>query len=134
MGERGVLLKDERKKYIKRIRVLLPVYGAPERRFMKGLENSLEEYLLEHPAAVLSDFEDRFGAPQDVVREYIANVDVDILYRRLGIAKYIRMVCIGALLTIILLFVIENYRDYKADQVFRENIPYSVEDTIEYLP
>lgn len=73
-------------------------------------------------------------ADQDVVREYIANADVDILYRRLGIAKYVRMVCIGTLLTIILLSVIENYRDYKADQVFKENIPYSVEDTIEYLP
>lgn len=129
-----MLLKDERKKYMKQVRALLPVYGAPERRFLKGLENSLEEYLLEHPAAVLSDFEDRFGAPHDVVREYVSNIDVDILYRRLEIAKYVRMVCIGALLAITLLSVIENYRDYKADQIFRENIPYSVEETIEYLP
>lgn len=67
-----MLLKDERKKYMKQVRALLPVYGAPERRFLKGLENSLEEYLLEHPAAVLSDFEDRFGAPHDVVREYVS--------------------------------------------------------------
>ena len=68
------------------------------------------------------------------MREYVSNIDVDILYRRLEIAKYVRMVCIGALLAITLLSVIENYRDYKADQIFRENIPYSVEETIEYLP
>ena len=127
-------MKDTKKQYMKRVRALFPVYGIPERRFLKGLENSLEEYLLEHPAASLSDFEDRFGAPHDVVREYVSNIDVDILYRRLEIAKYVRMVCIGALLAITLLSVIENYRDYKADQIFRENIPYSVEETIEYLP
>ena len=66
-----------------------------------------------------------FLATQKIM--FHSNIDVDILYRRLEIAKYVRMVCIGALLAITLLSVIENYRDYKADQIFRENIPYSVE-------
>ena len=126
-------MKDTKKQYMKRVWALFPVYGIPERRFLKGLENSLEEYLLEHPAASLSDFEDRFGAPQDVVNEYITGSDVDYLYKRLNIAKYIRLACIVMLALAILLFAVEYYRDYRADQEFRKNIPYFEEDTIEYL-
>ena len=119
---------------MKRVRALFPVYGIPERRFLKGLENSLEEYLLEHPAASLSDFEDRFGAPQDVVNEYITGSDVNYLYKRLNIAKYIRLACIVMLALAILLFAVEYYHDYCALQQVRDSLITYEESIIEDLP
>ncbi len=127
-------MKDTKKQYMKRVRALFPVYGIPERRFLKGLENSLEEYLLEHPAASLSDFEDRFGAPQDVVNEYITGSDVNYLYKRLNIAKYIRLACIVMLALAILLFAVEYYHDYCALQEFRDSLITYEESIIEDLP
>ena len=70
---------------------------------------------------------------KDTKKEYITGSDVDYLYKRLNIAKYIRLACIVMLALAILLFAVEYYRDYRADQEFRKNIPYFEEDTIEYL-
>lgn len=114
------------RKYIDSVKVLLPLYKKEERLFISDLTNDVNEFMNSHPDASLEDLEMRFGSPFEISQSYIGSIDVDVLIKRLSLAKMMRRV-IAVLIAIMLIglcvfsgLMYKGYQDTKNTIVTNE--------------
>lgn len=127
-----MLGKKEKDNYIKRIRNLLPVCQKVEKQYLHDLSDSIDRYCEQHPDTSVSDIEEHFGDPNQVVHEYVDATDVALLTRRANwfqIGRWISVVAIVCAILSLSYSAIHSWHEY---QLAKESIPYETETIITY--
>lgn len=70
--------------YMGQVRRALTCPPTRHEKFMQDLKPLLENFSVENPDASLSDFEEAFGAPEELAQQYMSTLDQEELskYRR----------------------------------------------------
>ncbi|MBQ8562564.1 MAG: hypothetical protein IJ443_01575 [Firmicutes bacterium] len=84
------ITNDELKQYFKQIKLLLPILGKEERKFLSDFKVTVDEYAESHPGCSLDDIKCRFGEPEDVVHEYVSMLDQFQLCKRINLRNAIK--------------------------------------------
>ena len=58
---------NDSKRYLKKIRAILPVWGSYEKRFYKDIRSNVTEFCMAHPDYTYSDLEHEFTSPEEVI-------------------------------------------------------------------
>lgn len=122
------------KQYLHEVRKLLPCSSTQKKRYLAGLSESIQPYLLEHPDATCDNLYVAFGTPASIVEDYLSNADVVQVSKKFSIKHRIvvGVILIVALLAIalgIIAFVFaDDLHDYHNgyDVEFREELPSAV--------
>lgn len=96
-------IKNEIDQYFKQIRLLFPILGKEERKFLSDFKTTVEEYAENQTGCCLDDVKERFGEPEDVVHEYITMLDQFQLCKRINLRNLIKRVIFVILLLVIIL-------------------------------
>ena len=83
-----------------------------------------------HPDYTYSDFEDEFGSPEEIVIQYLTNIDPNYLSKKLSISKYVKVTCTVLISVILIAFLIWNIVLYNARQEFINALPANEDTTI----
>lgn len=86
--------------YMKKIRLLFPFLGKAEKRYLRYLRHSIDEYIDTNDPA-FDELVEYFGTPREIVHEYIMNIDVDVLYRKLRTRRILSIILVVFLIAII---------------------------------
>lgn len=121
------------KRYLKKIRALLPVWGSYEKRFYQDIRANVTEYCMSHPDYTYADLEHEFSSPEEIVSQYLTSIDPDYLSRKLSFAKYVKATCTLLIALILIVIVSWNLFLYNARREFEETMPALEDTTIEYL-
>lgn len=91
------------KRYYKEVKLLLPVHGKHEKRFLSDLKLSLVEFAADFPGITYSQLCKEFGEPREVIINYYANIDADYLRKQLRRVHLIRIgvICVVCLIAIV---------------------------------
>ena len=122
---------NDSKRYLKKIRAILPVWGSYEKRFYKDIRSNVTEFCMAHPDYTYSDLE--FTSPEEIVSHYLTSIDPDYLSRKLSFAKYVKATCTVLISAILIAFLIWNIVLYNARQEFINALPANEDTTIEII-
>ena len=125
-------MKDS-KRYLRKVRALLPVWGSYEKRFYKDIRSNVTEFCMAHPDYTYSDLEHEFTSPEEIVSHYLTSIDPDYLSRKLSFAKYVKATCTVLISAILIAFLIWNIVLYNARQEFINALPANEDTTIEII-
>lgn len=90
------------KKYFRNIRLLMLMRNHDSRKYIRTLKFSVADYIENHPDCTADDVICHFGTPKDIVLEYIESIDIEQLYKKLRLSRYIKMIIGIIILGIIL--------------------------------
>ncbi len=121
---------NDSKRYLKKIRAILPVWGSYEKRFYKDIQSNVTEFCISHPDYTYADLEHEFNSPEEIVGQYLTSIDPDYLSRKLSFAKYVKAACSLLISAILIAFIIWNIVLYNARQEFINSMPASEDTTI----
>ena len=124
---------NDSKRYLKKIRAILPVWGSYEKRFYKDIRSNVTEFCMAHPDYTYSDLEHEFTSPEEIVSHHLTSIDPDYLSRKLSFAKYVKATCTGLISAILIAFLIWNIVLYNARQEFINALPANEDTTIEII-
>lgn len=99
-------MNNSAKKYLKLVKKEIPWHGKPRRDFIKLMKNDVEEYCIDHLNPVIDDLVDEFGEPRKVAKEFVQEIDLDILKRSANISAVIKFVLIATLLFFIAFYTV----------------------------
>ena len=88
-------MNPEVKKYLKQVKAGCPV--ALRKRLIPDLQNSLAEYAETHPDATWDSLIARFGEPNHVAADYLADMEDSERIKCLQKAKWVKIAAIVAL-------------------------------------
>ncbi len=90
----------ELNQYMKRIKLLLPLYRKQEKQFLTDFRFCIYNFTETHPEHSFADITAHFGTPDEVVRDYLSSLDVDLLCRQISVRKWIKrlLICSAAVL------------------------------------
>jgi hypothetical protein len=111
--------RDTVKHYLKQIKSLFPVYGKYEKRFLMDFEKSIQGYLEGDAEMTVEKAISHFGSPGDIIQDYMENINIDDLIKRVHIARKIRMGIIAIVLIAAIVFTsifIMYYQHHKEAQ------------------
>lgn len=89
--------------YLREIERLLPYDSTQKKHCVTELENSISDYLDEHPDATLEKLYAEFGHPEDIAEIYLDRVDPKQLSKEVSVK---RRIAFGVIAAIIILVVI----------------------------
>ena len=105
---------NDSKRYLKKIRALLPVWGSYEKRFYKDIQSNVTEFCNAHPDYTYADLVHEFNSPEENVSQYLTNIDPDYLSNKLSFKKYIKVTCVLLISTILIAVMSWNLFLYTA--------------------
>jgi hypothetical protein len=108
------------KKYYKKIRQCFPAYNKPEKRYLLGIKNSVEEYVEEYDDFTENSLYESIGEPKEIMANYFQEVNSQVLYKSLSYTKNIRIFLFIIACSIFIACSIKIAIDYKSDQDERE--------------
>lgn len=111
---------NDSKRYFKKIRALLPVWGSYEKRFYKDIQSNVTEFCNAHPDYTYADLVHEFNSPEENVSHYLTNIDPDYLSNKLSFKKYIKVTCVLLISTILIAVMSWNLFLYTARREFKE--------------
>lgn len=100
--------------YLKHIKLLLPAYNRPERKYLADLKNRIQDIVQEHPDISIKGIEDLLGTPLEISQSYIASLDPDVLLKRLSATRIIKRIFILLIICAIILVSVFTSFLYKA--------------------
>lgn len=62
------------KRYLRQIKRLIPPDYAERKEILAATQQRIEDYLMEHPDAAISDFEEEFGTPEEVADSFLDEI------------------------------------------------------------
>lgn len=116
--------------YMKKIRLLFPFLGKAEKRYLRYLRHSIDEYIDTNDPA-FDELVEYFGTPREIVHEYIMNIDVDVLYRKLRTRRILLYIFIVVLIATIVVSAFKLYYYHDLYVKSLDSIPL-IEETIIY--
>jgi len=100
--------------YLKHIKLLLPAYNHPERKYLADLKSRIQDIIQEHPDISIKGIEDLLGTPLEISQSYIASLDSDVLLKRLSATRIIKRIFILLIICAIILVSVFTSFLYKA--------------------
>lgn len=100
--------------YLKHIKLLLPAYNRPERKYLADLKNRIQDIVQEHPDISIKGIEDLLGTPLEISQSYITSLDPDVLLKRLSATRIIKRIFILLIICAIILISVFTSFLYKA--------------------
>ena len=98
--------------YLKNIRISFPVFHKAERRFFQDFSANVREYQAIHPMSTLSDLEEEFGRPKDIIMDYFYNMNSSSYLLSMKRARYLRIITASVIIFLIAGTIIESYFYY----------------------
>ena len=122
-----------RRKYMSQVKAFFPVKAKNERKFLKIISNSVDDYCTEHSAANIQDIYEQFGSPQETINNYIMTTTDSLKpyfkkVKRARTFRYISIILIAVIMIASTLEVIKLHNDYKT---LKDTAIYDYEETIE---
>ena len=96
------ITEKELKQYFKEIKLLLPIYSSAERKFLKSLKVSVEEYIEQNPECTIEDIYENFDGPEDAVYNYISALDYHRLCRAISVRRLLKIALLVLLIIALL--------------------------------
>ena len=95
---------------------------------IESLKQSVEEYLVEHPNATLPDLYQRYGAPHEIAKLSVQQVDSYKLLAKLRKQRIARLFFLTIACLFIAFFVLSSYSfifilQFIADKPFSDTVP-----------
>ena len=122
-----------RRKYMSQVKAFFPVKAKNERKFLKIISNSVDDYCTEHSDANIQDIYEQFGSPQETINNYIMTTTDSLKpyfkkVKRARTFRYISIILIAVIMIASTLEVIKLHNDYKT---LKDTAIYHYEETIE---
>lgn len=111
------ITKEQLKQYFKQIKLLFPIYGKDEKKFLSDFQVSVEDYIDHYSDCSLNDVVEHFGTAEDIVHDYITTLDQTQLCKRINLRNVIKKVLI---LIAIFAAVIFAYRFYLLNELYQQ--------------
>ena len=105
-------IEKQLKQYLKKVRLLLPIYGRDERKFIKDLKDSIIEFIEQNMGCTWEDIIDHFEEPQEVVYNYTSSLDQSQLCKRISLRKMIIKAIVMITVAILVVLSIKTYFYY----------------------
>lgn len=105
------------KKYCKDIKLFLPLYGEEEKNLLNSIAIRLSELNDTNIHITYDEICDKLGTPQEIVSEYITNMETDYISKKLRFAQYIKNAII---VFIIILLILSGIRINYLNKAFKE--------------
>lgn len=121
-------IEKQLKHHLNEIRLLLPIYGKDERKFIKDLKEAMTEFVEQNPDSTWNEIISHFEEPQDVVYNYLTSLDQSQLCKRISLRKTIAKaiivitIAIIAMLCVRTYFYYDLYKDAQNSIISRETI------------
>ena len=109
--------------YIRKVKLLFPVMGKYERKYIKAITINVNDYLADVP--------EEFGTPKDIIDSYYSTVNTDDVIKKIRISKYIKLILILLTICLLSLTIMKIYIQYEGHKVFMEEQIHSEETIIE---
>lgn len=106
------IIEKQLKQYLKKVRLLLPIYGRDERKFIKDLKDSIIEFIEQNMGCTWEDIVDHFEEPQEVVYNYTSSLDQSQLCKRISLRKTINKAIVMITVAILVMLSIKTYFYY----------------------
>ena len=119
--------------YLKNVRISFPVFHKAERRFFQDFSANVREYQAIHPMSTLSDLEEEFGRPKDIIMDYFYNMNSSSYLLYMKRARYLRIITASVILFLIAGTIIESYFYYTLYKEWATNEIKSEQTDIYYL-
>lgn len=114
------ITNDELQQYFKQIKLLLPIFGKEEKKFLRDFQIAVKEYAENQSnSCTLNDVKERFGAPDDIVHEYISSLDQFRLCNRIHLRTILKKIFVIIVILILIAFsftMVTTYSAYKEAQ------------------
>ena len=122
-----------RRKYMSQVKAFFPVKAKNERKFLKIISNSVDDYCTEHSDANIQDIYEQFVSPQETINNYIMTTTDSLKpyfkkVKRARTFRYISIILIAVIMIASTLEVIKLHNDYKT---LKDTAIYDYEETIE---
>lgn len=114
--------------YLHKVKNLFPILGKQERQYLKGFENTVQDYADDHSILSIQDLIREFGTPQEVVDSYISQADSNYLGKKMKKNTFIKrivLILISCLLMLIGFYAVLVYKDFqitKNEHIEKEEI------------
>ena len=92
------------KRYIRSIRKTLPCSGKMRRTIVSQIRKSIEDYLLQNPAADLEAVQAHFGTPQQIAVNCVDGQDAFVQLKKLRTKKRVLSVTAGVMAALFLVW------------------------------
>ena len=100
--QREKLKNNPARRYLRKVRGLLPCSRKMKDEITAPLRRSMAEYLLEQPDASAEDFRARFGTPEVIAASCLEDVETTDLLRRLRLRRRVMAILVSAVILILL--------------------------------
>lgn len=115
-------IEKQLKQYLKKIHLLLPIYGREERIFIKDLKESITEYIERNPGCTWEDVVTHFEEPEDAVYNYLTSLDQPQLCKRISLRKNIARAIVIITVVVIVVLSVKTYFYYDLYQQAQNEI------------
>jgi hypothetical protein len=88
---KGITVDNDAERYLKEIKMLLPTFGKDEKRFFSEFRTEIEDYVTSNAPLGYEEIVSRFGKPNVIVSDYIDNMDVKHIIKRIRVARIVRI-------------------------------------------
>lgn len=121
-----------RRKYMSEIKAFFPVITKNERKFLKIISNSVDEYCLDNPNTSIEDIYEQFGSPQETINSYIVTHSNFTSYmKHINIAKSIKRLILVIIAAFIFITAILFKNIQEEHKTFKDEAIYFREENIE---
>ena len=114
--QREKLKNNPARRYLRKVRGLLPCSRKMKDEITAPLRRSMAEYLLEQPDASAEDFRARFGTPEVIAASCLEDVETTDLLRRLRLRRRVTAILVSTAFAALLVwvgFLIRSYYEVK---------------------
>lgn len=97
--------------YLQEIQNLLPILRREEKAYLRGMEQTIEDYISGDESPILDtleDFHSAFGKPRDVVQAYCSGIEGDSFYSCIKVRRLAQKVFL-ALGVLFILFSVTGF-------------------------
>ncbi|MCD8018118.1 MAG: DUF6120 family protein [Clostridiales bacterium] len=117
------------KEYISQVKLLFPIMGKREKKYIDDLSINLQDSFDE--SVSLEDIYESFGTPEETVNLYFSNTDMNYIIKRIRRSRMIKG-CLAAIsIVIIITLILFNIYIYEEHQIFKREEMINIETTIE---
>ena len=109
------------------------MFHKAERRFFQDFSANVREYQAIHPMSTLSDLEEEFGRPKDIIMDYFYNMNSSSYLLYMKRARYLRIITASVIIFLIAGTIIESYFYYTLYKEWATNEIKSEQTVIYYL-
>lgn len=119
------------RQYLYEVKALFPIISKPERKYLKKLKATLEDYCEESEASTMDEIYKGFGSPYEIISAYLSDVDFSRLAKKIRLTKWIKRGIVIFLIAATIGMGIFAFKTYKEYNIFKEEQIYFEEESIQ---